>query len=175
MGVSNIEIIADAVEVAAVDEADKIAALKEALLTVAEKADPADDKSETIHKSIASDLGQGFSAYPVDRNGNRVDWHDVKARLGGGVVHAQEYDKVTPDPTSTLETPKPPLKIEPRIAVMTAFCRGADRQKLEAAVAARVEAATVTATAKLEAVKAAPKEIDGDLELKPRLPKKLSP
>ena len=168
---STIEIVADAVDVAAVDEADKIAALKEALLTVAEKADPADDKSETIHKSIASDLGQGFSAYPVDASGNRVNWHNVKARRGGGVTTFREYFDVTEDPTSTIEAPKPPLKVEPRIAVMMGFCPGADRAKIEAAVAARVKAATVAATTKLGAVKAAPKEIEageaGDVELKP--------
>lgn len=166
-----ITLVADAVAVEAVAEADKIEALKEALLTVEENVDPADDKSGTIRKSIASSLGQGFSAYPVDRNGNRVGWHDVNARPGGGVVHVIEYDEVTPDPTSTIEAPKPPLKVEPRIAVMVACCHGADSEKIEAAVAEKVSAATMEATAKLEAAKDAPKEIEageiGEAELKP--------
>lgn len=164
---SKIEIVADAVAVSAVDEASKIEALKEALLTVEEKADPMDDKSETIGKPIASDLGQGFSVYPVDRNGNRVDWHNVRARLGGALVHVQEYDKITPDPTSTPEDPKPPLEVKPRIDVTVAFCRGADRAKIEAAVAAKVDAATVAATAKLEAVKETEAGEIAEEELKP--------
>lgn len=167
---NKIEIVADAVAVAAVDEAAKIEALKEALLTVEVKADLTKEDSETIRKPIATDYGQGFSAYPVDRNGNRVDWHDVNARPGGGVVHVHVHDEVTPDPASTDKAPKPPLKVEPRIAVLTACCSGADRAKLEAAIAAKVEAATVAATAKLEAAKAAPKEIEvgeiGAAELK---------
>lgn len=164
-----IDIAADAVAVSAVDEAAKIEALKEALLTVEAKIDPMDDKSETVRKSIASDLGQGFSVYPVDANGHRVDWHDVKARKG--VVHVREYDEVTPDSTSTIEEPKPPLKIEPKIAVLTAICPGADREKINAAIAAKVEEATVAATAKLESGMSAPKEIGvgeiGAAELKP--------
>lgn len=168
---SKIDIAADTVDVADVEEADKIAALKEALLTVEEKVDPMDEASETIHKPIASDIGQGFSVYPVDVNGNRVDWHDVKARAGGGVVTVHKYDEITPNPAATIENPLPPLKIEPRIAVMTAFCRGADREKIEAAIAAKVEAATVEATEKLTAAKEAPKEIEagelGEAEVKP--------
>lgn len=153
------EVTADAVAIAAVDEAARIEAVKLELLTVEAKIDPADENSEIIRKPIASDLGQGFSAYPVDRNGNRVDWHAVKARPGGGVVHVHVHDEVTPDPTSTIEAPKPPLKVEPRIAVMVACCHGADRAELEAAIAAKVEAATMEATAKLTAAKEAPKEI----------------
>ena len=168
---SKIEIVADAVAVEAVAEADKIEALKEAVLTVEENVDPADDKSEIIREPIASDLGQGFSAYPVDRNGNRVDWHDVKARAGGGVVTVHEHDEITPDPAATIENPLPPLKIEHKIAVLTAYCLGADREKIEAAIAAKVEAATVEATEKLTAAKEAPKEIGvgelGAAELKP--------
>lgn len=165
---SKLEIVADAVEVAAVEEADKIAALKEELLTVEQKVDPSDENSEVVRKPIASDLGQGFSIYPVDANGHRVDWHD---KMRKGVVHVREYDEVTPDPTSTMDAPKPPLKIEPRIAVMPAFCPGADRETIEAAVAAKISLSTVAATAKLEAVKEAPKEIEvgeiGAAELKP--------
>lgn len=167
---NKIEIVVDAVAVAAVDEAAKIEAVRLELLTVEAKADPMDEKSETIRKPIATDLGQGFSIYPVGANGHRVDWHD-KARDGGGVVHVHAYDEVTPDPTSTDEAPKPPLKIEPRIDVMVACCHGADRAKLEAAIAAKVEVATVPATAKLTAAKDAPKEIGagelGEAELKP--------
>lgn len=168
---NKIDIEADAVDVAAVDEADKIEAVRLELLTIEEKVDPADDETETIRKPIASDLGQGFSAYPVDRNGNRVDWHDVKARAGGGVVTVHEHDEITPDPAATIKNPLPPLKIEPKIAVLTAYCPGADQEKIEAAVAAKAEAATVAATAKLTAAKEAPKEIGvgelGAAELKP--------
>ena len=168
---SKIEIIADAVAVEAVDEEDKIEAVKLELLIVKEKVDPEDDKSETVRKPIASDLGQGFSAYPVDANGNRVGWHDVKARAGGGVVTVHAYEEITPNPAATIENPLPPLKIEPKIAVLTAYCPGADREKIEAAIAAKVEAATVASPAKLEAAKAAPKEIEvgeiGAAEVKP--------
>lgn len=151
---SKIDIAADTVDVAAVDAAAKIEALEEALLTVEEKIDPMDEASETVRKPIASDLGQGFSVYPVDANGNRVGWHDVNLRPGGGVVTVHKYNEITPDPASTIENPLLPLKIEPKIAVLTAYCPGADREKINTAVAVNVEAATMAARVKLESGKA---------------------